>query len=406
MSPEVVISGAGPAGMLLAYLLAGNGVRVRVLERHKDFRREFRGELVQPSMLGALEQLGLLPLLIQRGVARPCASWRHFVGARQAMRVSGGAGLSGGMFIQQSALLELLHELCGRMPGFRLDFGVTVDGLVRENGRVVALSVRGGAEPRIAGDVFVCCNGRQSALREEAGLVADSFQGAVHVLWLRFDLSGAPQAMPEGLEVHTWGRGVVSVLFPGADGRLKVAYAEPGDLAVLAKDLPELRRRLLPLLPEAVRAVVAPQFDERTERQVLKVKIDRLRKWWVPGLLFLGDAAHTMSPVGAQGLNLAMRDSIVAANHFIDALRAGRVPDGEVFQRIEAERFPEIETVQNFQVRAGRMVRAPRAAQQVGVRLVALLARVFDLNGKMVNGVTQVGLKHPVRLPAAPAVGS
>ncbi|WP_240359992.1 FAD-dependent monooxygenase [Pyxidicoccus caerfyrddinensis] len=99
-----------------------------------------------------------------------------------------------------------------------------------------------------------------------------------------------------------------------------MAYSEPGGLNRLRKDPPELRRRLLSTLPEELRPNVERKLDERTEWQVLKILVDRVRRWHAPGVLFLGDAVHTMSPSGGQGLNLAARDTFVAANHLLGAV--------------------------------------------------------------------------------------
>jgi hypothetical protein len=127
----------------------------------------------------------------------------------------------------------------------------------------------------------------------------------------------------------------------------------------LKKDLPELRRRLLPTLGEEVRRVVDAQLSEDTESQVLKIIVDRVKTWHAPGILFLGDAAHTMSPSGGQGLNVAIRDTFVAANHLVPALQQGAPVDEALFQRIQAERQPEIDALQAGQVRAGQMVMKP-----------------------------------------------
>jgi 2-polyprenyl-6-methoxyphenol hydroxylase-like FAD-dependent oxidoreductase len=140
--------------------------------------------------------------------------------------------------------------------------------------------------------------------------------------------------------------------------------------------------------PEALRAALledvpprwrpfAGTLDGDTERAVLQVVCDRLRRWWAPGALFLGDAAHTMSPVGGQGVSMAVRDAIVAANHLAAPARAGQPIDDGLLAAIEAERREEIEKVQAFQTRAGRINDAPPAAQWLIARLVVpLMTRV------------------------------
>src|SRR4051812_40566794 len=165
---EVVIAGAGPAGMLLAYQLATHGVPVRVVERHPDFEREFRGELIGPSVLPVLEQLGLMPILVERGLARTNVERRMIVGARRRVTLPSGNEL--GALISQPGLLGLLHELCSKEPSYRADLGTTALRAVREDERIAAFEIRrDGKDERVDGDVFVACNGRNSKLRKELG---------------------------------------------------------------------------------------------------------------------------------------------------------------------------------------------------------------------------------------------
>jgi 2-polyprenyl-6-methoxyphenol hydroxylase-like FAD-dependent oxidoreductase len=376
MRPKIVIVGGGPAGMVLAYQLATNGVPVRVLEQHPDFEREFRGELLGPSVLPALDQLGVLPILIERGLARTGVERRMFVGTKRRVTLPGGLEL--GAMISQPGMLALLHELSSRHPHYQMDFHVSGQRAVLEGDRVVAITARReGREERIDGDLFIVCSGRNTKLRKDLGGELDLSVKPDNTLWLRFDFSDAPEALPSGVDVHMLGKGVVVVLFATV-GRpcLQIAYSAPGDLGALRKDLPALRAALLPTLPEPIRALVAAKLDESTESQLLKVAIDRLARWHVPGLLFLGDAAHTMSPAGGQGLNLAIRDSIVAANHLIGAVLEGQAIDGDLFARIEAERRPEIEVAQAGQLRAHGMVGKPLFVEHLMFTILGMVMRV------------------------------
>lgn len=373
--PQVVIAGAGPAGMMLAYQLVTNGVPVRVLEQHPDFEREFRGELLGPSVLPALEQLGILPLLAARGQSRVGVERKMFVGAKRQVTLPGGAEL--GALISQPGLLALLHELCSRHPHYQIDFRTAALGIAREGERVVALETRReGREERVTGDVFVVCNGRNSKIRKASGAELELSEKPDDTLWLRFDFADEPEALPDCVEVHMVGAGVVVVFFATAGRpRLQIAYSAPGDVGALRRDLPALRERLLPWLPEGIRERVAAKLNAEVESQVLRVSIDRLKTWHMPGLLFLGDAAHTMSPAGSQGLSLAIRDSFVAANHMLDAVKAGRPIDAEVFAKIEAERRPEIEAAQAGQLRAHGMVKKPLVVQHLMFSMLGAVMR-------------------------------
>jgi 2-polyprenyl-6-methoxyphenol hydroxylase-like FAD-dependent oxidoreductase len=383
---EVVIVGAGPAGMMLAYQLVSSGVKVRVLERHPDFQREFRGELMQRSVVEQLAKAGILPLLLERGLALPDIERRMFVGLKRRVRVPGPVEV--GAVVSQPGFLQLLHELCAASPHYRMDFGTTVLEAIRSDGRVVALKTRqGGVEGQVEGGVFIVCNGRNSALRKSCGLETEVFQSTADALWLRFDFSSAPQALPKAVDVHMFGRGVVVALQPTSAQRLHVAYSAPDDMNRLKKDLPELRRRLLPTLSEEVRRVVDAQLGEDTESQVLKIIVDRVKAWHSPGILFLGDAAHTMSPSGGQGLNVAIRDTFVAANHLVPALQQGSPVDQALFQRIQAEREPEIDALQAGQIRAGQMVLKPVGVLHMMFTMLGLAMKVMARKLQAGHGV-------------------
>jgi 2-polyprenyl-6-methoxyphenol hydroxylase-like FAD-dependent oxidoreductase len=369
---EVVILGAGPAGMILAYQLVTNGVPVRVLERNPDFTREFRGELIQAHVVAALEGLGLLSQLAERGLARLNIERRMFVGLERQVTLP--TGPERGALISQPGMLGLLHELCGRHPHYRLDFATTVLDAVREGGKVVAVKTRNkGVEDTVTGSFFVDCSGRGSVLRKAVNAPVEQIASEAGVLWLKLDFSDAPEALPKGVDVHIFGHGLVVVRFATADGHLQIAYSSPEDLVSLRKDVAELKRKLLPRLPQALRPHLERKLTADTESQIFRVALDRLRSWHAPGVLFLGDAAHTMSPSGAQGLNLAIRDSLTAADHLLRALRAGRDLDAAVLQPIEDERRTEVVTVQAGQLRAHRMCEKPLFVNRLAFSVLGLV---------------------------------
>ena len=368
--------------MMIAYQLASNGIDVRVLERHPDFDREFRGELLQAPVVEQLERAGIMHVLLERGLALPGIERRMFLGTSRRVRVPG--PVERGAIVSQPGMLALLHELCSKYPNYRTEFGTTVLDAVRENGRVVAMRTRReGVEGSAGGDLFIVCNGRNSHLRKTSGLDTQQFETTADALWLRFDLSDAPQVLPKTLNVQMFGKGLVVVLQPTTGNRLHIAYSEPGDLRELRKNLPELRKRLLRSVPSDLRPHLERKLDEQTQWQVLKIIVDRVRQWHAPGVLFLGDAAHTMSPAGGQGLNLAIRDTFVAANHVIDALETGRPVDPALLQRIQDERQPEIDAIQAGQTRAGRMVLKPLPVLHV---MFTVLRVVMKVMGKRMQG--------------------
>jgi hypothetical protein len=204
---------------------------------------------------------------VERKLALPNVERRLFVGKNRRVMVPGGK--ERGSLVSQAGLLQLLHELCGRHPHYQLDFGTTALQTIRENGRVVALKTRReGTEGRVEGDLFVDCSGRNSGLRRDVGLQVQTTQVPADVVWLRFDLSDAPEALPESVDVHMFGKGVVVVFVPTTRSRLQVAYSAPGDLGGLRQDLPELRRRLLPTVPERLRPHIEAKLDERVFQKI------------------------------------------------------------------------------------------------------------------------------------------
>jgi 2-polyprenyl-6-methoxyphenol hydroxylase-like FAD-dependent oxidoreductase len=293
-----------------------------------------------------------------------------------------------GAIISQPGFLGLLHELCSAYPSYRLDFGTNVLETIQKDGRVVAVKTRRGqTEGQVDGDLFIVCNGRNSALRRSCGLETEVFPSTADALWLRFDFSDAPQALPRSLDVHMFGKGVVTVLSPSTANRLHIAYSAPGDLARLRKDLPALRQALLPTLGGELRRLVDTKLDETTESQMLKIIVDRVKSWHAPGILFLGDAAHTMSPSGGQGLNVAIRDTFVAANHLVARLRQGEPIDAPVLQRIQDERQPEIAALQGAQTRAAQMVMKPAPVLHVIFTMLGAAMTVMGTKMRAGHGV-------------------
>jgi 2-polyprenyl-6-methoxyphenol hydroxylase-like FAD-dependent oxidoreductase len=168
-----------------------------------------------------------------------------------------------------------------------------------------------------------------------------------------------------------------------------------------------LKDRLIVEAPEGYRSLVAGQFNERTERQLLKVACDRMKKWSVPGMLFIGDAAHTMSPVAGQGINLAIRDSIVTANHLLGARRQGLPWNHALLEKIERERRPEVEELQAFQVRLGYlMLGAPRWQTRLVFKHLMPLIELLGVRRYYINrvqgGKSEVEVQLPVKLDEVP----
>ncbi|HJQ82785.1 MAG TPA: FAD-dependent monooxygenase [Candidatus Binatia bacterium] len=400
--PTVVIVGAGPAGGALAYLLARRGVGVTLLERHTDFAREFRGEGLMPSGVAAFAEMGLGTALDAVPQAR-IAALEAFRGSRPWFRITPAQlGAAGPRIVSQPAMLEMLAAEAARFPTFRLERGFTVRDLVRHDGRVVGVHGDGpGGAREIRADFVVGTDGRTSVVRARAGLRPERALQAFDVVWAKVPL---PPFLVPGTARAYLGDRHFALAFPSYDGRLQIGWIiEKGSFG-------DLRRRGIESWLDEMTAHVSADLAAhlRAERAamtqpfLLDVMSDRLERWTEPGLLLLGDAAHPMSPVGAQGVNLALRDAIVAANHLCPVLAAGATPSAvdAAAERAVAERMPEVVAIQRLQQRPPRLLfRQSRLAGVVMETLVPLLVRTgiaTRVAGRVfrrfANGVTTVRL--------------
>src|SRR5262249_5130010 len=144
----------------------------------------------------------------------------------------------------------------------------------------------------------------------------------------------------------------VAVAFPTADGQLQVGFMIPkGGYAALRARGAEWTEELIGRLPAYLADHLRAHRDAVAVATLLHVVCRRLTERPAPGLLLIGDAAHPMSPVGGQGVNIALRDALVAANHLVPVLTAGADPAAieAAARRVRDERWPEIEAVQKMQ---------------------------------------------------------
>jgi 2-polyprenyl-6-methoxyphenol hydroxylase-like FAD-dependent oxidoreductase len=388
MSAHALVAGAGPAGAALAYLLASRGVRVTLFERQTDFAREFRGEVLLPGGLDALGQMGLdeamrsVPSVDFRAI-------RIFRDGRQLFTVDIADADFGGALpriVSQPAMLEMLVAQAARHEGFTLLRGATVRDLLRDGDRVCGLRVQlAGGEREFRGDCVIGADGRASLLRRRAGLRQAGQPQRFDIVWFKVPL---PHEFAERPHVRGYiGRGHLLLAFPSYDGLLQAAWVIDkgafGELRRLGIDawVAEMANHVSPDLAAHLRAHV----EEIHHPFLLDVICDRVERWSVPGLLVLGDAAHPMSPVGAQGINVALRDAIVAANHLVPVLAPG-APAAEAFdaaaQRIERERLPEVAEIQRLQQGPPRVLFQRAWWSGIALRVLPWLLRLDVLRGR------------------------
>ncbi len=402
---HAVIVGAGPAGAALAYLLVRRDIDVTLIERYTDFAREFRGEVLLPGGLQALAQMGLWEKLQDVPQVRLAAAELYINGSRRLRAALDPQAFKGypPRWVSQPALLELLVTEAGAHPSFRLERGATVRDLLLEGGRVVGVRVHSErGEREIRADLVIGADGRTSVVRRRAGLPVVEDRIPMDIVWCKVPW---PRFLGEDRAIRAYlGGGRLLVAAPVYDGRLQIGWViRKGSFGEIrsrgmAACLEEMARHVDPDLAAHLRR----HRDGAIEPFLLWTIADRVTQWTAAGVLVIGDAAHTMSPVGAQGVNVALRDAIVAANHLVPALGAPATAAGidAACHRIQGERAREVRIVQRLQAGPPRVLLsdawwARAALQGLGlfVRLQLGRIRAGALVGRFAFGVTDVRLQ-------------
>ncbi|HVC50663.1 MAG TPA: FAD-dependent oxidoreductase [Stellaceae bacterium] len=327
------IAGGGPAGVMLGFLLARAGVRAMVLERHKDFFRDFRGDTIHPSTLQVMHELGLLERFLQLPHDK-VRRLRALVGDTEIQIADFTHLPTVCKFVAlmpQWDFLNFLVEEGKRYPGFDLHLKTDATDLVVEGDRVVGLRASTPDGPlEIRADLVVGADGRHSTVRERAGFQVENLGAPMDVLWMR--LSRQPSDPEQTGGTINFGHMLVT-LNRGSYWQCAYLIRKGGYDAVRAAGLDALRAEIGKLAPYL--AERAGELKDWDDVKLLTVAVDRLQRWWRPGLLCIGDAAHAMSPIGGVGVNLAVQDAIAAANILAAPLREGRltVQDLDAVQR-------------------------------------------------------------------------
>ena len=309
--------------MMLGLLLARAGVEVDVLEKHADFLRDFRGDTIHPSTLEVMYELGLLASFLQRPHQK-IEQLAAVIGDR-SLRIADFTHLATHCrfiaLMPQWDFLDFIATQAKRYTSFRLRMQTEATALVEEQGRVVGVRARtANGQLSIRADLVVAADGRDSKLRDAAGLRVKDLSAPIDVLWMR--LSKQPGDPNEVL-----GRAAAGALLVMLDrgNYWQCAY-------VIAKGEAErLRGEGITAFRDRVGDVAPLLGDRLTELKdwddvkLLSVAVNRLTTWARPGVLFIGDAAHAMSPVGGVGINLAIQDAVAASNLLAEPLRRGRL---------------------------------------------------------------------------------
>lgn len=355
---SAVIAGAGPAGAVLAYLLAERGVEVTLLERHHDFGREFRGEDMPPPGVDVFAQMGLGDELASLPNREITATDVYRNGRKRfAIRWGGDTGTYGSSrFIPQPPLLEMVTQRAARFATFDLIRGAVVRGPIVEAGRVIGVEAEvEGEHRRLSADLVIGCDGRTSVLRRKSGLDEhrEESEEAFDVVWTRTPFTD-PSAFDGKARLYL-ARGRIMLVLPTPDGHLQlgtiIEKGTFGDLRKLGTDgwIEHLAQFVSDDLVGQLRSH-APEL----KLALLDVVCFNLRAWTAPGLLLLGDAAHPMSPAGGQGLTQALRDAVAASNRLAPVLSATDVDPDSVdlgARTVQRDREVEVRAIQAHQAR-------------------------------------------------------
>jgi 2-polyprenyl-6-methoxyphenol hydroxylase-like FAD-dependent oxidoreductase len=381
------VVGAGPAGMMLGYLLARAGVEVTVLEKHGDFFRDFRGDTIHPATTEVLAELGLLEEFLRlphtevpelslsiNGQIYGLADFRHLPTRCKFM-----------VFLPQWDFLDFLASQAQRYPTFQLELSTEAIALLRDVHRVIGVRARTpDGEVRVRADLTVACDGRFSVLRHHAGLPVREFPMPIDVLWFRL-----PRGHDAAPTLGYLGGGQIVLAINRGDYWQCGTIIEKGTLArVQDEGLVAFRARVARAAP-----ILASSLDALTDWdkvKLLSVRSDRLRRWYQPGLLCIGDAAHAMSPAGAAGVNYAIADAVATANLLAAPLRTSTLTAADL-RHVQRRREPALRRAQALQRRQTRQL-VRLAGSKPPLRTIRFISRATPIK-RLLGRIIGLGLR-------------
>ena len=400
---DVAICGAGPGGSTLAYILASRGLRTALIEKQSNFSNEFRGEGVMPSGYTALKSIGFDLEEIDIPMQTNSKVKVHYHGQNL---ISGDLPFNddGGLrWVSQPSLLEHIITEASNYEKFNFFRGHRVNDVIYENGRVTGLQgIAGNNEFQIKAKVIVGFDGRTSILRKKLGFKTKDFKQIIDIIW--FKVPYPNDFMEPGTAFVNFVPGGFMICPACYNDMLQVGWViTKGSFGEIKKQgvdfwIAEIQKSCCKELAKHLET----NKNKISDRFVLDVGLDRCLSWNKKGVLLLGDAAHTMNPVGAQGINIALRDAIVAANHLVPAITGNELPTtlDRVFKKIEKERLPEVKLIQNLQKRPTTVFKRQNPVIFFLIKNLPTILRLnfvkkifAKLQHWMVYGVTDVEIK-------------
>ena len=359
--------------MMLGYLFARAGVEVIVLEKHKDFLRDFRGDTIHPSTLDLMYELNLLDdflklphqkifeLAAQIGDdSIPLADFSYLPTHCKFI-----------VFMPQWDFLNFLAERAERYPTFHLKMETEVTDLIGDEKKITGVRTNGpDGTGTIAADLVVGADGRHSVVRQRAELTVKELGAPIDVLWFRIKRTDSDPGQVLGRFI----KGKIMVMLNRGD-YWQCGYVIPKDGFEKLKTtgIEAFRRDVITLAPFVQDRIA--ELNGWNEIRLLTVAVDRLLRWHKPGVLCIGDAAHAMSPVGGVGINLAIQDAVAAANILVGPCRNGKVSD-EDLHRVQQRRTFPTQITQAVQVFVQNRV-IGKVLGETKVRSAPLFLKVF-----------------------------
>jgi len=400
LSTRCCIVGGGPAGMMLGLLLGRAGIEVVVLEKHGDFLRDFRGDTIHPSTLELMHELGLLEALLKlphQEVAR-LKAWFGNTELTLADFTHLPTHCRFIALMPQWDFLDFLAREASRHPAFRLRMQTEATDVIEQAGRIVGVRTKtpvGVLEVRA--DLVIGADGRHSIVRQAAGLAVEELGAPLDVLWFRLPrFSGDP----EDTSIRFGSGQLLVLLNRGEYWQAGYGIAKGSREEIRKEGLPELRRHIAALAPFAPDRI--GELDDWAKIKLLTVRVDRLQRWYRPGLLCIGDAAHAMSPVGGVGINLAIQDAVAAANLLTEPLRT-RTLTATHLRRVQRRRELPTRIIQRLQIVVQNHVIANVLAGRGTLRPPLLLRVIGRLPGfrRLTGRLVGIGIRpEHIRTPA------
>ncbi|MDY6897546.1 MAG: FAD-dependent monooxygenase [Cyanobacteriota bacterium] len=401
---KVAIVGGGPTGVALALMLVQKGIAVKLVEAASDFHRVFRGEALMPSGLNAFDEMGLSKIL-QEIPHRQLNAWEFILNKKPLFKVNEPieTDTQPCTLFPQPPLLEALISEAQKYNHFEFIQGIAVKDLISIDNRFTGIKLADGRE--ISADIVIGADGRNSIIRQRAGLELKTQPKSMDILW--FKLAAHPKFVTENIFTAIGdGENAFAVFHGASPGKLHLGWTISEDNKnqnISQSTKAEWAKMFASISPSWLAEHFINHADSIENPIKLSVVVGLCPIWYAPGVLLLGDAAHPMSPIRAQGINVALRDVIVAVNHLVPVLtkEAENKYIDEVFSQIQKEREPEIIRIQQLQKQEARqheILPKNLFLRKIVFRLARLVNQAVRLSWiqrqkKMRQGVTQVKLE-------------